>query len=99
MKTDFEVLNTFVSDKVPSGFKFKIPSTNHMFIRIVLSNLDANKSTALDIIGPIILKLSANVITPSLLFVVYNSISFSNFPSVWKDAKVNPYLKLVVKKM
>ena len=37
--------------------------------------------------------MSANVITPSLLFVVNKSVSSGQFPSVWKEAKVKPLFK------
>ena len=37
--------------------------------------------------------MSANVITPCLLFIVNKSISSGQFPSVWKEAKVKPLFK------
>ena len=33
LKADFEVLKDFVGDKVPNDIEFKIPLTNHAFIR------------------------------------------------------------------
>ena len=59
----------------------------------IFSNLNVNKSTGLDNIGPRILKKSANVITPSLLFIVNKSISSGQFPSAWKEAKIKPLFK------
>ena len=56
-------------------------------------NLNVRKSTGLDNIGPRILKLSANVIAPTLLFIINKSISTGKFPSVWKEAKVKPLFK------
>ena len=56
-------------------------------------NLNVRKSTGLDNIGPRILKLSANVITPTLLFIINKSVSTDKFPSVWKEAKVKPLFK------
>ena len=91
--SDFEKHSNYVSTKVPSDTEFKIPLTNQTFIKSFLSNLNVNKSTGLDNIGPKILKLSANVITPSILFIVNKSISFNKFPNLWKEAKVKPLFK------
>ena len=52
-----------------------------------------NVSTGLDNIGPRILKMSANIIAPSILFIVNKSITSGKFPSVWKEAKVKPLFK------
>ena len=93
LKADFEVLKNFVGNKVPNDIEFKIPLTNHAFIRQFLSKLNANKSTGLDNIGPRILKMSANIIAPSILFIVNKSITSGKFPSVWKEAKVKPLFK------
>ena len=75
LKADFEELKNFVGNKVPNCIEFKIPLTNHAFIRQFLSKLNANKSTALDNIGPRILKMSANIIVPSILFILNKSIT------------------------
>ena len=40
-----------------------------------------------------ILKLTADVITPSILYIDNKSISTGKFPSVWKEAKVKPLFK------
>ena len=93
VETDFEPLNIYVSSKVPTDIDFEIPLTNYTFIRHFLSNLNVKKSTGLDNIGPRILKLTADVITPSFLYIVFKSISTGKFPSVWKEAKVKPLFK------
>ena len=62
-----------------------------------MSSLNVNKSTGLDNIGPKILKLSADVITPSILYIVNKSISISQFPDLWKEAKVKPLFKSISK--
>ena len=79
--------------KVPNDIEFNIPLTNHAFIRKFLSNLNVNNSTGLDNIGPRILKMSTDIIAPSLLFIVNKSITSGKFPSVWKEAKVKPLYK------
>ena len=62
-------------------------------IRNFLSSLNVNKSTGLDNIGPRILKMSTDIIAPSLLFIVNKSITSGKFPSIWKEAKVKPLYK------
>ena len=47
----------------------------------------------MDNIGPKILKLSANIIAPSLVYIINKNITFGTFPSVWKEAKVKPLFK------
>ena len=93
INSDFELLNSFIGSKVPSNTDFQITFTNQTFIRKFLLNLNVRKSTGLDNIGPRILKLSANVIAPTLLFIINKSISTGKFPSVWKEAKVKPLFK------
>ena len=93
IETDFKKLNNYVSAKVPSDTEFQIPLTNETFVKTCLSNLNVNKSTGLDNIGPKILKMSANVITPSILFIVNKSITLNHFPDTWKEAKVKPVFK------
>ena len=91
--SDFIKLNNFIRSKVPNEIDFQIYFTNQTFIRKFLLNLNVRKSTGLDNIGPRILKLSANIITPSLEFIINKSISTGKFPSVWKEAKVKPMFK------
>ena len=67
--------------------------TTHTFVKKFLSSLNVNKSTGLDKIGPKNLKLSADVIPPSILYIVNKSISISQFPDLWKEAKVKPLFK------
>ena len=90
IETDFKNLHNYVSTKVPCDTEFTIPLTNRAFIKTFLSNLNVNISTGLDTIGPKILKMSANVNTPSILFIVNKSISLNQFPYIWKEAKVKP---------
>ena len=82
-----------MQSKVPSNVEFKIPLTNVGFVRNFLSNLNVSKATGLDNIGPKILKLSANIIAPSLVYIINKSVISRSFPSMWKEAKVKPLFK------
>ena len=88
-------LNTIfqASNHLPNDVEFKIPLTNAAFVNTFLSNLNISKSTGLDNIGPKILKLSANTIAPSLVYIINKIITSGTFPSVWKEAKVKPLFK------
>ena len=76
---DNELLINFIQSKVPNTSEFYIPLTNMPFIRTFISNLNVNKSTGLENIGPRILKLSANVLALSLLYVVNKTLLLVNF--------------------
>ena len=91
--SDNELLINFIQSKVPNTTEFNIPLTDLSFIRTFLSNLNVNKSTGLDNIGPRILKLSANVLAPSLLYIVNKSLITGEFPCSRKEAKVKPLFK------
>ena len=91
--SNFEILNDYVNSKLPSSTEFIISPTNETFVNKFLSALNVNKSTGIDNIGPKILKLSANTITPSLTFIVNKRIMTGEFPNLWKEAKVKPLYK------
>ena len=55
--------------------------------------MDATKATGLDSIGPRLLKIASNVLTPSITYIINKSIESGGFPCTWKNAKVNPILK------
>lgn len=93
LTSDNELLNNYVQTKVPSSSEFSIPLTNITFVQKFLKNLNVNKSTGLDNIGPKILKLSANMLAPSLMYIVNKSITVGEFPCLWKEAKVKPLFK------
>ena len=62
-------------------------------MRTFLSNVNVSKATGLDNIGPKILKIYANIIAPSLVYIINKSVISGSFPSMWKEAKVNPLFK------
>ena len=91
--SNFEELQNYVESKVTSNTEFTIPSTIVTFVRKFLTNLNVNKSTGLDNIGPRVLTIAANVLTPSLTFIVNKSILSGEFPFSWTEAKVKPLFK------
>ena len=55
--------------------------------------MDVTKATGLDCIGPRLLKIAPNVLTPSITYIINKSIESGVFPCTWKNAKVNPIFK------
>ena len=58
-----------------------------------LSNMDVTKATGLDCIGPRLLKIAPNVLTPSITYIIRSFESWI-FPCTWKNAKGNPIFKM-----
>ena len=69
----------------------KYPSLLHR--RTYIRNLDPGKSTGLDGIGPRILKMSCDTISPSITALINKSITSGRFPNQLKQAKVYPIFK------
>ena len=59
----------------------------------ILNNLKANKSTGLDKIPAKILKLSAEIIAPSLTYIFNLSLESGIYINKWKRARVTPIYK------
>ena len=59
----------------------------------ILNNLKANKSTGLDKIPAKILKLSAEIIAPSLTYIFNLSLASGIYINEWKRARVTPIYK------
>ena len=90
MHSDFEELQNYVEFKVTSNTEFTIPFTKVTFVRKFLTNLNVNKSSGLVNIGPRVFTIAANVLAPSLTFIVNKSILSGEFPCSWKHHKNMP---------
>ena len=82
-----------VNSKVPQDIWFNIPLITNSEVSDYLLNLDVTKSTGLDQISPYILKLSTQIITPSITYLINQSILTGVFPSDLKIARVMPTFK------
>ena len=91
--SNFENIKKFVDSKVDNNVSFSIPEINIAFVRKYILNLDISKSTGLDDIGSRILKLSYDIISPSITFLINKSLSLGIFPNVWKTANIIPIHK------
>ena len=91
--SEFTRLKDFVDSKVNDETNFTIPLVNCSFVNNYLSNIDATKAAGLDSIGPKLLKIAPNILTPSITYIINKSIESGVFPGTWKNAKVNPIFK------
>ena len=86
-------LKEFCDSKLPVDTKFVIPNIEKATVLKFLSNIDVNKATGTDSIGPRLLKLAAPYITEHVTFICNHSIDSCVFPKKWKEAKVTPLHK------
>ena len=86
-------LKEYVNTKLPTDVSFKIPLLKEDELKSILNWLDSNKSTGTDAISPKMLKLTSDVILPSLLQMINISIHTGVFPDVLKEARVFPFHK------
>ncbi|MCG7879038.1 MAG: reverse transcriptase family protein [Candidatus Thiodiazotropha endolucinida] len=91
--SNFDRLETFCSNKVPEDTFFTIPEISIEKITKFLTNIDTTKATGCDFIGPRLLKMSAPFIADSIAYICNQSITKSQFPDAWKEAKVTPLQK------
>lgn len=91
--SNHDKLRNFCSEKIPQNVVYDMPTLSSEKVIKSLKNLDINKSTGLDEIGPRLLKMSSSVIGESLTHIFNLSIKTSSFPEKWKEAKVKPLFK------
>ena len=78
--SEFKLLHDFVDSKLNYSTNFNIPFVNSAFVNNYLSNMDVTKATGLDCIGPRLLKIAPNVLTPSITYIINKSIESGVFP-------------------
>ena len=86
-------INHFVRDKVPVNVEFQIPHITTSQVSEFINKLDPSKATGLDGVGPRILKLACDVLSPSIALLINKSLQTGQFPNKLKMAKVFPIFK------
>ena len=86
-------LRTFVESKIPENVSFKIPLITSEQVLSFINKLDPAKATGIDGLGPKIIKLAANVLSPSIAMLITKSLLTGTFPSQFKLAKIFPIHK------
>ncbi len=92
-KKDFTLLKRFISNKLNPNDKFELQPITVSDVYLHLKKLNVNKSAGTDGVGPRVLKLAADLITPSITFLINKSISSGTFPNKFKHARVTPIHK------
>ena len=87
-------LLNFVNNKISQNTQFAIPPVKMNELLQDLLNLDKNKSTGTDNIGPKILKVSAPFIVSPLTSIFNRIIDCGIYPNILTNAKVSPIFKL-----
>ena len=82
-----------MANKVPADVKFTIPLMKLSDLKSCINSLDASKAIGLDGISPRIIKLSSEIISPTLLDIINASFITGNFPDSLKSARINPIHK------
>ena len=94
---DLSKLQDFVNGKVPDNVSFKLSYITCDQVASNSSALDPSKATGLDGLGPKIIKLASNILSPIVAALINKSINSGTFPSQLKCAKVFPIFKGGVK--
>ena len=84
---NFVSFKNFVSNKVPEHIFFQIPPITPSQVSAFIQKLDPGKATGLDGVGPRVLKMACNVISPSIAALINKSLTSSHFPNQLKLAK------------
>ena len=87
---DYIKIKNFVSNKVPEHIFFQIPPITPSLVSAFIQKLDPGKATGLDGVGPRVLKMACNIISPSIAALTNKSLTSSHFPNQLKLAKVFP---------
>lgn len=92
-KNDFQKLKNYIDNLIPENTNFKIPFMQENELITTIKKLDSTKATGLDGISAKILKLSVDIIAPSLVNIINLSIHNGQFPDTLKEAKILPIHK------
>ena len=92
-QTNHEKIKEHVDNKVPADVHFRIPLMKLADLKSSINSLDSTKATGLDGVTPKIIKLSVDIISPSLLDIINMSLHNGMFPDSLKLAKIHPIHK------
>ncbi|CAG2203258.1 unnamed protein product [Mytilus edulis] len=79
-----EKINNYVKSKINDNTLFSLYTVTNADVFKYLSNLDINKSTGTDGVGPRILKVSKSIIVDSLTHIINLSLCTGIFPDILK---------------
>ncbi len=83
---DADKISHFVGSKIEDNSAFSLYTITREDVFTALTNLDVNKATGIDEVGPKILKISRSVIGDSLAPIINLSVCTGIFPNILKNA-------------
>ena len=86
-------LSNCVNSKVPENIYFHIPLITSEQVLSFINKLDSSKATGIDGLGPRVIQIAADVLSPSIAMLINKSLLTGTFPSQMKLAKVFPIHK------
>ncbi|MCG8047471.1 MAG: reverse transcriptase domain-containing protein, partial [Candidatus Thiodiazotropha endolucinida] len=86
-------IRQYVNNKIPENTTFHIPFITCDQVLSFINKLDPSKATGIDGLGPRIIKLAADILSPSITLLINKSIATGQFPTYLKYAKVFPIFK------
>ena len=87
---DLDKLCHFVNTRIPDNTIFHIPHITSDHVVSFIQKLDSSKATGIDVLGPRISKLAAQVLSSSITRLINKSIKTGKYPTQLKSAKVIP---------
>ena len=93
LNPDLDKLCHFGNTRIPDNTTFHIPHITSDQVVSFIQKLDSSKATGIDGLGPRIIKLAAQVLSPSIALLINKSIKTGKFPTQLTSAKVIPIFK------
>jgi hypothetical protein len=90
---DLTKLCNFINSKIPDDTMFDIPDFTVSDVNKNITQLNVKKSTGIDGLPARFLVMSADIISPSITYILNMSLHAGIFPSIWKTAKVSALFK------
>ena len=80
-----KTIQEFVAGKIGISDLFKIPQVSEMYVCKQLKSLNIHKAIGTDDIGPYFFKLAAEIISPSLTYILNRSIKCGTLRTLWSN--------------
>ena len=90
---DFDTLQQFVADHLPSGCQFTIPPMSEDYLLKEIQELSCAKAKGVDSLNVRLLQIGCYELVTSLLYIYNFSIKSGVFPRQWKTSKITPIFK------
>ena len=90
---DFDTLQQFVADHLPSGCKFTIPPMSEDYHLKEIQELSCAKAKGVDSLNVRLLQIGRYELVTSILFIYNFSIKPGVFPRQWNTSKITPIFK------